>query len=269
LAVPRFLLNLGNMPAIRAVPIWIFDRKFRAWKKSNPEGTFAEFYVADAESRIARGQQHSTLGMRGWSSRGSTAVDWDINNFSGRGLVNWHQILALGLTPDMRCVDYGCGSLRLGQHAIRYLDPGNYFGVDLSDAFFTAGLKLLPPEMIESKQPRFGIISDALLESVRKWAPDFIFANAVLQHVAPDEVDRFLGNLKAMMTRATSAYLIYVSGERLHRIKPVTWSYPDALLEEKGHALFPKAKVHIKTANRSYQRLTGGNRKVLCIEPKR
>jgi hypothetical protein len=44
----------------------------------------------------------------------------------------------------MRCVDFGCGSLRLGQHAIRYLDRSNYWGVDLTDSFIRAGIDLLP-----------------------------------------------------------------------------------------------------------------------------
>ena len=39
---------------------------------------------------------------------------------------------AEGLLPHHRLLDIGAGSLRLGCKAVPYLDPGNYWGTDLS-----------------------------------------------------------------------------------------------------------------------------------------
>ncbi len=158
MAIPRMILDAVNLPGVRALPIWLWDRRFRRWKKSNPRASFADFYVADAERKLSKGRHHSTLGGRGWT--GPSEVEWDPQSFASRGLVNWRQIVELGLRPDMRCVDFGCGSLRLGQHAIRYLAPSNYWGVDLTDSFINAGIRLLPPELIASNRPRFAVLGE-------------------------------------------------------------------------------------------------------------
>jgi len=264
--IPRMILDCANLPGVRAVPIWVCDRRFRLWKKRHPEGSFAEFYIADVERKLGKGGHHSTLGSRGWATRGSSEIDWDAASFAGRGLVNWRQIVELGLRPDMRCVDFGCGSLRLGQHAIHYLAPSNYWGVDLTDSFIDAGIRLLPPELIASNTPRFGVIDEALLAEIRQWAPDFIFANAVLQHVPPDELIVFFRRIAAIMAPSTRAYVLFVSGSRVRRIKSVTWAYPAALLEGYARAAAPGALVRTIGGTPDYEQITGGGRMILCIE---
>lgn len=266
MAIPRMILDCVSLPGVRAVPIWFFDQRFRRWKKRNPQGSFGDFYVADAERKLRKGHHHSTLGARGWANQGSSQIDWDSASFAARGLVNWGQIISLGLQPDMRCVDFGCGSLRLGQHAIRYLAPSSYWGVDLTDSFFEAGLRLLPPELVAGKRPRLGVIGDELLAEIRRWEPDFIFANAVLQHVPPDELPAFFGRIAAMMAPSTRAYVLFVSDSRVRRIKPVSWAYPPRFLEEQARSAVPDAAVRSIEVGEAYGRIAGENRKILCLE---
>jgi len=264
--IPRMILDLVNLRGVRAAPIWVFEQRFRLWKKTHPGGSFAQFYVFDAERKLRNGRHHSTLGARGWATSGSCAVDWDSSSFSARGLVNWRQIVALGLKPDMRCVDFGCGSLRLGQHAIRYLERSNYWGVDLTDSFIRSGIALLEPGLIDLKQPRLGVISDALLAEIRDWAPGFIFANAVVQHVPLDELPRFFRTVAAMMAPSTRAFVLFVADDRVRRIKSASWAYPPQLLEAAVKAALPGASVRTIDGEDSYERITGGNRKILCID---
>jgi hypothetical protein len=261
------VLNCANLPGVRAVPIWLCDRRFRMWKKRHPEATFADFYVDDAERKLRKGRHHSTLGARGWTTRGSCEIDWDPDSFAGRGLVNWQQIVQLGLKPDMRCVDFGCGSLRLGQHAIRYLAPSNYWGVDLTASFIHAGLRLLPPDLVASKRPKFGVVCDALLEEIRDWGPDFIFANAVLQHVPPGEMVVFFERLGEMMGPSTRAYVLFVAGKRIRRLKAMSWSYPADFVERHAAGIAPRPTIRTIDADDAYQQIAGGSRKILCIEP--
>jgi hypothetical protein len=267
MGMPRLLLDLVNAPAIRAVPIWISDRRFRRWKHEHPGASFADFYVADAERKLRKRRPHSTLGVRGWAGRGSNEIDWDHESFAARGLVNWRQIVALGLEPHMRCVDYGCGSLRLGQHAIRFLETANYFGIDLTDSFIHAGLPLLPADLVATKKPKFGVIDEPLLDEVRDWGPDFIFANAVLQHVPPGEVALFFDRLGHMMGPSTRAYVLFVASHKIQRLKAMSWSYPAAFIEGYAASAVPQSKVRTIDAGDDYQRIAGGNRKILCIEP--
>lgn len=47
-----------------------------------------------------------------------------------------------GLLPHHRLLDIGAGSLRLGCKAVPYLDPGQYWGTDLSGALMQRGYNL-------------------------------------------------------------------------------------------------------------------------------
>lgn len=44
-----------------------------------------------------------------------------------------------GLLPRHRLLDIGCGSLRAGLPLCRYLNPGHYFGIDISESLIRAG----------------------------------------------------------------------------------------------------------------------------------
>jgi SAM-dependent methyltransferase len=48
-------------------------------------------------------------------------------------------LVGAGLQPGDRLLDVGCGALRVGVHLVRYLDPGNYYGIDLQEALLDAG----------------------------------------------------------------------------------------------------------------------------------
>lgn len=54
-----------------------------------------------------------------------------------------------GLTPGMKLLDLGCGSLRGGVHFVDYLDPGNYYGLDINASLIDAGW--------EVEIPRYGL----------------------------------------------------------------------------------------------------------------
>lgn len=269
MAIPRALLKLAALPGIRAVPIWFWNHRYRRWKSANPNGTFADFYVADAEEKIRKGRSHATLGVRSWAQGRAGPVEWDQSTFPQRGGENWQQFVELGLQPSMRCVDYGCGSLRLGQHAIRYLNDGNYWGIDISDAFYCEGLKLLRADLLAQKRPRFGVIADPLLAEIRAWAPDFIFANAVLQHVPPEELAPFFRRLAAMMAPATRAYILFVASDRgTKRVKGMSWAYPAEHIALEAGAQLAGFALRFEEPIEAYQRIAGGNRKILCIVPK-
>lgn len=44
-----------------------------------------------------------------------------------------------GLKPSDKFLDVGCGSLRAGVRLVDYLEPGHYFGIDISHQVLTAG----------------------------------------------------------------------------------------------------------------------------------
>lgn len=214
---------LADWGIVRSLSQWYSDRAFRRWRKQHPGGSHATFYAAQIERKLASGKAHATLGAGRRGARTSGA-EWTPETFATRGLDLWQQFLALGLEPGMRCVDYGCGSLRLGQHAIRYLDRGSYFGIDVTASFYEAGKRLLGETVLADKQPRFAVLSDAVIADIARWRPAFIFSNAVLTHVPPDEQGQYFARLETMMNADTRAFVTFVAAPRLKRLRSMTWA---------------------------------------------
>jgi hypothetical protein len=48
-------------------------------------------------------------------------------------------LIVYGLKPEDTCVDHGCGALRIGLHAIRYLERGAYWGLDIEEFLLDEG----------------------------------------------------------------------------------------------------------------------------------
>ena len=55
------------------------------------------------------------------------------------GQLQFDFLVEKGLRREQRFLDIGCGCLRGGVHFAEYLDPGNYFGTDISQALIDAG----------------------------------------------------------------------------------------------------------------------------------
>lgn len=226
------ILLLERIPAARWVGARLGQRRFRSWKRRNPGRPFSDFYVDHVAATLEKGKGHPTLGRRGFVPASPLAVDWTSRNFSNRGERQWsYYARVTALSPDARCVDFGCGSLRIGQHAIRQLDPGNYWGLDVTDAFVKTGLDLIDPALLEAKRPHFSIIEDDSIESVRAWQPKALFANAVIQHVPPVELPTFFRRIARILAPGAVAAIVFIADASITQVKAMSWAYPDDVLE--------------------------------------
>jgi SAM-dependent methyltransferase len=67
-----------------------------------------------------------------------------------------YQMTALktfGMMPHHRLLDIGCGPLQGGIAFIRYLDTGNYTGIDINQKSLDTGLQLIEEAGLSSKKP--------------------------------------------------------------------------------------------------------------------
>ena len=97
-----------------------------------------------------------------------------------------------GCRPEHVLVDFGCGSLWIGEVLMSYLQPGHYIGMDVIDFFYVETLKRLGDEFVAERRPVLERISPESLERVRARNPDYVVSTAVLRHVRPAElVDHF------------------------------------------------------------------------------
>lgn len=227
----------------RQLSIWWADRRARAWQKRNPGKPFSDYYVDHVRSHLSRGRPHPTLGNQGFTDEVGNRVEWDRANFAERGRNAWHEYRRAGVLPGMRCVDYGCGSLRVGQHAIRFLDVGNYWGIDVTQSFIEEGRALVDPALLADKRPRLSLIEDGLIDLIGVWRPDFIFSHTVIQHVPEAELAIYFDRLARMMGPGCKAVIEFIAAPATKRLKAMSWAYADETLRAAAAAIDPALAI--------------------------
>ncbi len=217
------------------------DLRLLAWQIRHPGQTYGAYYADRITRKLDRGATHSTLGTKDRTRSGVSAVA-DLSPRE-RGIGTFGFLRSLGLRPSDRCVDYGCGSLRIGMHLIDYLDRGAYWGVDVTDRFYADGRTLLAPHVEAVKAPRFDVISDDVLSDIRRWQPDVVISVSVLMHVPPAELPAFLGNMFGLLAAGAKAVILFDRTEKNARLSSMSWAYSDTFLRRMVHRIDPALEV--------------------------
>lgn len=98
----------------------------------------------------------------------------------------------LGLMPEHRLLDLGCGTLRGGIPLIRHLEAGHYTGVDIRPRVISEAWRELEDHGLVGKAPMLHCVQDlARLELSQKF--DVVWAFSVLFHMDDDTLDTALG----------------------------------------------------------------------------
>jgi predicted TPR repeat methyltransferase len=145
------------------------------------------YYDKDwVQAAVARGEHRALIGGM-WDEIGRLQFNFLRNS---------------GLTPSNRLFDIGCGSLRLGVHAIDYLASANYWGTDLNQALLDAGYeKEIVPAGLADKLPRSNLVVDE--EFTFTGIPnemDFVIATSVFTHLPLNHMRVCLVNLARHIT---------------------------------------------------------------------
>jgi hypothetical protein len=145
---------------------------------------------------LAKGKPHRTLGGNLFH-----------REFGTSGKEFFSELVALGLKPNNLCVDYGCGTLRIGVHAIRYLEPGAYWGMDVSDFFLQQGRGLIGDVLWMEKRPQLRVILPNSIAEVAAHTPAMLFSHRVLFHVHPDELAEYVRNIMKIIGASGQAII--------------------------------------------------------------
>lgn len=244
-SLKRSLFDFFNSGSGARALVPLIDLHYQIWKRWHGKATFAEYYAGSIAQKLRHGGTHKALGAKTFLSGSlfSTAKDLSTADFRKRGLNFFAAAIDAGLQPHHVCIDYGCGSLRVGQHLLDYLDPGNYWGLDIIDDFFEAGKTLLPKSQLECKIPRFRVISPTSLDEAKTATPQFIVSFSVMRHVPPLELATYLGNIISLMGRETKVLISFTNRMVSARIGAKIWSYSEADILEAVYALDPSIQT--------------------------
>lgn len=218
-------------------------RAFAAWQEQNPDRRFRDYYVDRVSEKLEAGLPHPTLG------RNLSGADE-----SRSGQANFEFLLGQGIEPQHVCVDFGCGSLRVGRLLMAYLEPGHYWGLDLSFRFIEEGTASLEPAFMDRRRPNLRIIDEASLGEVRRARADFLISIGVLIHVPPAELDDYLSQLMSCLGNQTRAFVTARTSKRATQYSALSWSHEKSSLEAAVHRHGGRCRFE---ADGSSERATG------------
>jgi len=200
------------------------QQKFRRWLVVNPGGSYGQFYAESTRRNIDAGVPHPTLGV-------TNVKKSQVEARARRILADFKRA---GCAPHHVVVDYGCGSLWVGEVFMDFLEPGNYIGLDLVDTFYIEGLARLPPEFVASRKPSVHLIADSSLRETRDRNPDFILSVAVMQHVPPGDLAGYFARIASLAGPRTrieigNQVMFCTWGQSPHKYWHSRWSVRSAL----------------------------------------
>ena len=198
------------------------NRLFAQWLKNNPERSFQDYYGYVIGQSLDQGLAHPTLGKNLIAGR--------VYGEHGKGMLK--RLISLGLKQNHICVDYGCGSLRIGCHFIRHLDSGCYWGLDVNERFLRDGEELIGQDLRLRKSPNLHLISDETIAQARTARPRFIFSKSVLLHVHPNELATYFDRITRLMAKHTKAVIDATIAEQTVQIEALSWAYSKTMLED-------------------------------------
>ena len=170
-------------------------KQFERWRETHPDAPFTAFYAARAKLKLEKERTHKTIGS-------NLAKD-----AKGKAEAILQDLIGYGLTPEDVCVDYGCGTLRVGVPLIQYLRPGAYWGLDISEALLEHGKAEMPPELYREKRPNLRLITPENIAEAAAAKPSLLFSSKVLQHVHPEELSPFFANILAIVGQSGRAII--------------------------------------------------------------
>lgn len=150
----------------------------------------------------------------------------------------WDQIGALqidflksqGLLPEHTLLDIGCGSLRLGVHAVEHLNTGKYWGTDLNESLLSAGYdREIVPAGLSAKLPRGHLVTDA--EFIFTGVPaqiDVAIAQSVFTHLPLNHLRLCLAKLASHLEGACDFYATFFIVDDTKVVGPV-WHEPGGI----------------------------------------
>jgi SAM-dependent methyltransferase len=149
---------------------------------------------------------------------------WKPEEYADVGEMQFEYLKSRGLSPSDIVLDFGAGKLRAGRYLIDYLNPGNYYGLDISQNALELGWEQLD-ENQQSKSPVLIQNTDCSLRCLRSGTVDFGIANSVWTHSPPSLVRETMESLQRVLAPDGEFTATYVTPEDTdsiiaHRLNP-------------------------------------------------
>jgi SAM-dependent methyltransferase len=143
----------------------------------------AEYAKPLTEAEIEDGRHRRRAGGL-WAAMGKLQLDFMVEH---------------GLEPGSRLIDIGCGPLRAGVHFVDYLEPGNYYGIDVNGTLLDAGYDVEFSDELRSKLPRENLRATDRFDCDFGVQFDFAIAQSLFTHLPLNDIRLCLVRLGRQM----------------------------------------------------------------------
>jgi SAM-dependent methyltransferase len=185
-------------------------------KRLYKDNDFLDAYSRHTDLRVQADPQDAIGGM--WEEMGKLQIDF---------------LISKGLKPHHTLLDIGCGTLRGGRHLIKYLEPGNYYGIDISKCAIEHARKLVNEENLSSKNPML-IVSESKNLKFSEFEGstfDFLLAQSVFTHLPPEHIEECFAHIRNVMHDESVFYFTYHSGKTFSQKGSKGFRYPVCFFE--------------------------------------
>lgn len=119
-------------------------------------------------------------------------------------------LVAQGLRPDHRLIDVGCGAMRGGIHFARYLDVGNYYGIDVNDTYIEAARRIeMPAAGVADRVPDSNLKVTGTFDANFGVGFDYAIAQSVFTHLPMNYIRLCLSQLAKVMVPGGTLYATF------------------------------------------------------------
>jgi SAM-dependent methyltransferase len=141
-------------------------------------------------------------------------------------------LIQQGLTAESSFLDIGCGTLRGGRHFIRYLNPGKYYGMDLSKQAIEYGKQLIIKENLINKKPQLIVNDNLKFQEFSGQCFDFMLAQSVFTHLKPEHIQECLLHIRHLMQPDSRFFFTFHYSAAPIQTGSVDFRYPFSWFQE-------------------------------------
>ena len=117
-----------------------------------------------------------------------------------------------GLRPESTLLDVGCGPLRAGVLFVDYLEPGNYYGLDVNPSLLDAGYDVELPERLRIKLPRDHLRATDRFDCDFGVEFDFALAQSLFTHISLNDIRLCLFRVARAMKEGGRFFATFFEG---------------------------------------------------------
>ncbi|MFF8831947.1 class I SAM-dependent methyltransferase [Streptomyces sp. NPDC015131] len=111
------------------------------------------------------------------------------------GQMQYDYLVGHGLRPGDRMLEIGCGNLRAGWRFIEHLEPGHYYGIDISPDILVEAKKTVVRYGLQRKLPYLTPVDDLRLDFLPDAAFTVVHAHSVFSHSPLRVLDECLAHV--------------------------------------------------------------------------